>query len=448
MNCIKFLVCTFFLLAARDSAGQMIATVAGNGSAGFSGDGGPATDATFNTPSGIAADKFGNFFIADDINEVIHVVHPDGTIWRFAGNGSSGYGGDGSPATDAQLSLPFGTVGMVADSLGDIYFTDGARIRMVNSLGIITTIAGTGITGSTGDGGPATSATFSSPSGLIFDKFGRLYVADFLGNNVRMIDNDGIISTVVGNGLLGFSGDGGPATDAAIKSPIAVSVDASMNIYVADYGNFRFRQIIPSGIISTFAGGNSLGVRSCFGCLATTLKLPCPSGVAVDGDGNVFLSDCINEMLYKVNTSGIINPLSGAPTVHGFSGDGGPASSAVLSSPTSLCVDNEGNILFIDKSNYRVRKILFNKTGTNTSGSGMKCISILPNPTTGYFTVTVPQTTGTGSVTVYDMLGKVITTGTLNGPGPMQFHLAAPPGTYIVQVVSVGAVWRQKLEVW
>ena len=198
------------------SATGIITTVAGNGSAGYSGDGGPATSAQLDGPEGVAVDGSGNLYIADTCNNRIRKVSATGIITTVAGNGSAGYSGDGGPATSAQLSLP---AGVAVDGSGNLYIADSGnnRIRKVSATGIITTVAGNGSPGYSGDGGPATSAQLNQPAGVAVDASGNLYIADSSNNRIRKVSATGIITTVAGNGFDGYSGDGGPATSAATQ---------------------------------------------------------------------------------------------------------------------------------------------------------------------------------------------------------------------------------------
>jgi sugar lactone lactonase YvrE len=241
----------------------------------FAGDGGPATAATLWNPTDVAFDHQGNLYIADHNNNRVRKVDPQGVITTVAGNGTAGFAGDGGPATAAQLntvtpyvSTPQGAGGpnqgmtIAVDAAGNLYIADrgNARVRKLNTKGIITTIAGTGVAGFSGDGGPAKSAQLSSPNGLAVDAEGNLYVADgdsleYKGNRIRKIDKAGVITTVAGTGAVGFSGDGGPATAATLFMPGSITFDSQGNLYFVDYGNRRVRKIDKSGIISTVAGG-------------------------------------------------------------------------------------------------------------------------------------------------------------------------------------------------
>ncbi len=342
-----------------DTSG-IISTVPRDGIAGFSGDGGPATDASFFTPRGVFVDGSGNIYIADMNNGRIRKVDTSGIISTVAGNGTFGFSGDGGPATDASLNFPSD---VSVDGSGLIYIVDryNHRIRKVDTSGIISTVAGSGATGFdaggfSGDGGPATDASLFNPLGVSVDGSGVIYIADTNNHRIRKVDASGIISTVAGNGELGFSGDGGPATSGSLFNPLGVSVDGSGVIYIADANNYRIRKVDTSGVISTVAGNGSGGGFSGDGGPATDASLYRPYDVFVDGSGVIYIVDWLNHRIRKVDTSGIISTVAGDGS-RGFSGDGGPATSARLSSPQSVFVDGSGNIYIGDQGNHRIRKV-------------------------------------------------------------------------------------------
>jgi sugar lactone lactonase YvrE len=274
----------------------IILTVAGNGSAGFSGDGGPATSAQLNQPRCVALDEVGDLYIGDSVNNRIRKVNTAGIIITVAGNGSGGCSGDGGPATSAQLGYPDG---VAFDNAGNLYFVDrNFRIRKVDIIGTITTVAGNGNIGDSGDGGPALSAQLYYPSGVAVDTAGNIYFATTMAARIRKIDKAGTITTVAGKGLAGYSGDGGVATSAQLSGPLDVAVDSAGNLYIADSGNCRIRKVSTSGTITTFAGGNSsLGD----GGPATAAELNLPCGVAVDAAGNLYIADYNNHRIRKVS---------------------------------------------------------------------------------------------------------------------------------------------------
>ena len=494
-----------------------ITTIAGTGTAGFSGDGGPAILAEFNNPWGLALDTAGNLYVTDIFNQRVRKIDTSGTVNTVAGNGTAGYNGDGIPATSASLNSPRG---IVLDSSGDLYIADAFnfRVRKVDTSGIISTFAGDGMQGFSGDGGPAidanvgrprglilrgnqllianagqghiryvgfasgiinslagsfigydgdghaplasqfnaptgmlllnsgsllvvdeinarvrtitssivttfaggyigdnqpaTRAAFAAPENLAFDLFGNYYVADAGGNRIRKVDPTGRITTVAGTGVSGYTGDSGPATQAQLYTPFGVAADPFGNLFISDTTNLAIRKVDTSGTITTFAtdpsfsdlltvvsdnSGNlyvaddgncvvhkitSTGAVSIVagvvgncgyngdGIPATTALLNGPYGVAIDARGNLYLGDYGNNRVRKVNTSGIITTIAGNGNC-GFSGDGGTATLAMLCSPEGVAVDPSGNVYIGDYSNLRIRKV--NRAGKiNTiAGSGL-----------------------------------------------------------------------------
>jgi Secretion system C-terminal sorting domain len=290
-------------------------------------------------------------------------------ISTVAGTGTSGFSGDGGQATLANLQS---VAGITLDKTGNIYVVCGTRIRKIYTNGMITTIAGTGTAGADGDGGQATLATLSMPTGIALDESGNLYIADQFANRVRKIATDGVITTIAGTGAAGFSGDGGQATLAELNKPIGVDVDGSGNIYISEAGNYRVRKINPNGIISTFAGNGTAGFSG-DGGLATAANISLTCYTTADKNGNVYICDASNNRIRKVGTDGKINTIAGTST-GGYSGDGGLATAAKLSGPRGLRYDECGNLYFTDNGNYRIRKIdpngiISTIVGDGTAGS-------------------------------------------------------------------------------
>jgi uncharacterized protein (TIGR03437 family) len=402
----------------RLDPGGSVTRVAGNTIAGYAGDGGQATNAElslglvlgFAGPGGIAVDRVGNIFIADTGNHRIRRVSASGVIATVAGNGNFGSTGDGGPAVDATLEWP---VGIAADSAGNLYVADRGTnsIRRISTDGIIATVAGNGRAGYSGDGGSATEATLGGPNGLTIDRSGNLFIADSYNNRIRKVTPDGIISTVAqlpypiavttdstgnllavqldsgarlvrispdqtistiaGGDASGFYGDGGPAASAGLWNPFAVALDASGAIYIADTANNRIRKISPEGIISTIAGtGDPASAYSGDGGPARGASLLLPWGVAVDSRGTLFISDSGANRIRQVSQDGTITTIAGTGE-YGFSGDGGPAKQARLSGPFGLTLDGAGNLYFIDGS--RIRRVspdgsIQTVAGTDKSG--------------------------------------------------------------------------------
>ncbi len=337
----------------------VITRVAGNGTNGFTGDGGVATNARISSPLGLCLDTAGNLFFADSLNNRIRKVATTGTITTVAGGGN---GGDGGPATSAALGSPSG---VVVDSSGNMFIADtgNSRIRKVNTSGTISTVVGTGTAGYSGDGGAATSAKINSPDGVAFDKFGNLLIVDTSNHCIRKLTNS-IITTVAGSGTNGFFGDGGLATNANLSQPQNVSVDTNGNLFIADYGNSRIRKVGTNGIITTVAG-HILND----GDYATDATLGFAYGSAIDALGNIYIADTYNNRIRKVGVNGIITTVvgNGIPT---YSGDGGLATNASLKSPQGVALDAAGNLFVADSSNSRIRKVDTNGIISTVAGTG------------------------------------------------------------------------------
>ncbi len=352
---------TIALLSTFATNAQTISTLVGTGTAGFSGDTAAAVLAKINTPYGVAADAAGNLFIADCANNRIRRVDAStGIITTYAGTGSTYFSGDGGQATNANIQAPRG---ICVDGAGNVIFSDygNNRIRKITaSTGIITTLCGSSSPGYGGDGGQSTLASVNYPWGVAVDEAGNIYIADQLNNRVRKINTSGIISTIGGNGIASYGGDGGQATAARIQYPTGVAIDPVGNIYVADQGNCLIRKIDPSGVITRFAGATP-ATHSCGytgdGGAATDAKLNLPMGVSVDMYRNVYIADMDNNCIRKVDTFGIIRTIAGNGTA-GFSGDGGMATAAELNAPTGVATNTTlGKVYISDNSNNRVRVI-------------------------------------------------------------------------------------------
>lgn len=351
-----------------------IVTVAGTGAPGYAGDNGPATQALLSGPFDLAFDAAGNLYIVDTYNDRVRKVSPDGTITTVAGTGKLGFSGDNGKATDAQLKL---LGGVTVDGAGNLFIADlyNHRIRKVTPDGIITTYAGSGpvdaVTipsndakngGFSGDNGPATDARLNGPAGLAVDAHGDLFIADYFNHRVRKVAPDGVITTVAGTGTAGFSGDGGKATDARLGGPVGLAVDSTGNLYITEYsGNHRVRKVdAVTGIITTVAGNGRTGFSGDNGP-ATAAGMDA-SGVAVDSAGNLFIID--NLRVRKVDAvTGMITTVVGNGTAK-YAGDGGPATDTGLRGPTGLAIDAAGNLLISDRAwppappyNERVLKV-------------------------------------------------------------------------------------------
>ena len=339
--------------AAQAAPDDIITTIAGGGS-NDPGDKGPATSAVLDAPADVDFDEAGDLFIVDNGSNRVRKVAKNGTITTVAGTGTAGFSGDGGAATSAQLNLP---LGVAVDSAGNLFISDSNnyRVRKVDTNGVITTVAGTGARGSGGDGGAATSAQFSLPAGITLDGAGNLFIADNGSNRVRKVAKNGIITTVAGTGTAGFSGDGGAATSAQLSGPYGVTSDNKGNLFITDLNNHRVRKVATNGIITTVAGTGTAGFSGDGGA-ATSARLNSPTDIAFDSAGNFFIADFFGNRVRKVATNGIITTVAGTGTA-GFSGDGGAATSAQLNSPYGVAVDSADNLFVADTYNSRVRKV-------------------------------------------------------------------------------------------
>ena len=338
---------------------NIISTVAGNSTQVQYGDGGAATNAGLSSLLAVSLDSAGNLYLPDDSQQRVRKVDTSGIIRTIAGGGTNGLG-DGGLATNASLHNP----GAVAvDALGNVFIPDLAneRIRKVDQQGIISTVAGTGTGGYSGDGGPATNAALNNPSGVTIDASGNLFIADQSNRRIRKMDTNGIISTVAGNGTFGYTGEGGPATNASMYGPYRVAVDRPGNVFFVD--SLRIRKVDTNGILMTVAGNGANGYSG-DGGTATNASLNGPRGVAVDGYGNLFIADSGNGRIREVNTDGIITTVAGGGPVPGDAGppDGVPATNAWLFFPYGVAIDVAGNRFIADTDDGRVRKV------TNTQG--------------------------------------------------------------------------------
>ena len=394
-----------------DASGQ-VSTIAGSGLPGFSGDGGPATSARLgDRVEGLAVDGDGNIYIADTGNYRIRKVDRSGIISTVAGTGAFRTGGDGGPAKIAGLTA---IGGLAVDAAGNLYVADtwDDRVRRIDANGIISTVAGTGDAGRSGDAGPAVEARLDRPEGVAIGPSGDIYIADTDNHLVRRVDASGTITTIVGTGDRGYSGDGGPATEAALSEPRAVAVDSVGNVYIADSANGIVRRVAADGSISTVAGippeadpssvdfsanqsitrpyaliaglSGELFIADAWGDSILRLDqdgqveehiglgrpdLLHPAGVAIDANGNVFVADTGNHRVIKLDSSGVVTTLAGNGEI-GDGGDGGPAGEAELAFPQDVALDNRGNVYIADSGNNRIRVVDPAGMMKNVAGTG------------------------------------------------------------------------------
>ena len=336
----------------QTESGWRIHTVAGTGKPGFHGDNGPAVEAQLDFPVGVAVDKAANLYIADSFNQRIRRVDSSGTITTIAGTGKPGFDGDGGPAIQARLSFPSD---VAVDKAANLYIADSGNnsIRRVDASGTITTIAGTGERGFFWDVGPAVEAKLDLPRGVAVDKAANLYIAGELNLGIRRVDASGTMSTVGGTQERLDELVDSPGYQHEYTRDRRVEVDRSGNLYIANIDNNYVRRVDASGTATLIAGTRRPGYGG-DGGPAVEAQLNFPAGLAVDHAGNVYIADTGNHRIRRIDATGTIRTIAGTGEP-GFSGDGGPATKAQLSSPIALAVDGAGNLYVADLGNYRIR---------------------------------------------------------------------------------------------
>jgi sugar lactone lactonase YvrE len=337
--------------------GAIIHSFAGTNIIGYTGDGGIDSSATLAYPISVSIDAHGNVYITDNYDNCVRKVNSLGVITTVAGSYTSGFIGDGGPATDAKLHAPRGAV---ADANGNIYIADvdNNRIRKVNTAGIISTFAGTGNSGYSGDSSAATAARLTTPSGVAVDTKGNVYIADQGNSCIRKVNAAGMITTIAGigaTGYFGYDGDGGAATATRLYLPAAVAVDGIGNVYIADTRNYRIRKVDTFGKITTLGGNGTAGFNPLNGA-AIQASIPSAQGLALDKQGNLYFADAQNNNVREINVKGTITTIAGTGTA-GLNGNNIPALTALLNAPSGVAVDSAGDILIADNLNHMVRKV-------------------------------------------------------------------------------------------
>jgi sugar lactone lactonase YvrE len=421
-----------------------ISTIAGTGVAGYNADNIQATSAELNLPYGICKDAAGNIYIAEwNDARVRKITTSTGVITTVAGTGNIGYSGDGGQATDAEIWGPFD---VKVDASGNLYIADeyNNRIREVNSAGIITTVAGNGTGGYAG--GLATAAELNHPTGVALDAAGNIFIADQNNNRIREVNvSTGSISTVAGTGTAGYTGDGGAAISAELSAPNLIAIDVSGNLYFSEWGNNTIRKVSNgTGIITTIAGTGAAGYTG-DGAAATNAKLNEPCGIALDVTGNIYIGDASNNVVREVSVSGNISTFAGTG-VQGYTGDNGLATNAEFFHPVGLVVDNNGNLIIDDDENNVTRKV-GGPLAVNTISTETTNLFIYPNPANNEINISSNNDITPGTkVELYNLMGQDIYH--INVPNQVkniQIETAdLSNGIYLVKLVSADGIEATK----
>ena len=438
---VAFLALTF----SYDAHAQgIITTIAGDSTIGYNGDTILATHAELQAPYSVALDGLGNYYIADGYNNRIRKVNAAGIITTVAGTSAGAYNGDGIPAITAEIYRP---AGITCDHFGNVYFADAFnnRIRKIDvTTGIITTIAGTGVAGYNGDGITADTAQLNTPHVVVFDAVGNLYITDEGNSRIRKINTTGIITTIAGTGVAGYTGDNGPAINAEINFPYGIVVDDTGNIYFDDYMEDVVRKIDTLGIITTVAGRSTPGPIGDNGP-ADSAKLLSPAGLAIDNSGNLYIADVDHNRIRKVvMTTSIITTVAGS-NLGGYAGDNGLATFAKLFVPTGITIDGSNNLYITDFGNSRIRYV----TSTDAVGvmqNEADAMYVYPNPCSNFFTLKI--TSGTNekvSVIISNMLGEKVKEASVTSNISEMISLDVPKGIYFLSVVTSDGSLSKKI---
>ena len=436
----SFILCLFCINTTVYS--QIITTVAGGatGHGGYWGEGAAATAAQLNLFYGLFIDNDNNFYITDAglDSRILKVDAISGIIHTIIGTGTAGYNGDGIPATIAQLNAP---EAIAMDNFGNIYVYDygNNRIRKIDgATGIISTYAGNGSFGSGGDGGPATDASIDGGA-IAFDSEGNLYYTGT--RKIRVITRDGMINTVIGNGLSGITGDGVPATATFIAPVKGIAFDRNDNMYIVDSTEAIRKITHATGIITRVAGtGDNLYAYSGDGIAATTCHIAA-WGIAIDDTGNIYIADQSNSRIEKVDTFGIINTIAGTG-IAGFSGDNGPAIDAKLSHPENLALDRCNNVYVGDFVNARLRKVTYHATCAITDSASLKTttininnkVSVYPNPM--HDEVNITGANKITEITITNPVGQCVHSQKYSNTSVRVDMQGLPAGVYVMKIID------------
>ena len=436
---MKLSICFLIFFLPFFVQAQNITTIAGNGTQGYSGDNGPATAAQLHGPRDVAVDDSGNVYIVDELNNCVRKVNSSGVITTVAGGGNTN--SDNIPATDASI-----TVSQIAvDKKGNLFIADisSHRIRKVDTNGIIHTIAGTTIPGFNGDGIPATDAMLSLTTGVAVDKIGRIFICDESNFRIRMIDTFGIIHTIAGTGIQAYSGDNGPATNAALTGPCKIVVDIIGNVYYTD-GQNLVRKIDTAGIITTIAGNSTIGYSG-DGGPATAAAISGGEGIALDRNKNIYISDFSYGVIRIIDSFGIINTIAGH-VMTTILGDGGPAISASLSNPFGVAVDTAGNIFIADHGHCRLRKVYMHTVDVDQVINNSD-VFIIPNPSKGQFLILFNSKQPQVDISVLDMLGHIVKQINSKNVDKVELSIDLPNGVYLVKSNLENGTYSNVIEI-
>ena len=433
----------FICCLSATAQDAVINTICGTGTEGFYGDGGWDMDAGLSFPAGMVIDGAGNIIFCDAQNGRIRKIDTGGIITTVAGSGTFGsFDGDGGPATNAHLYNP---QGVCMDATGNIYIADPGInvVRKVNTAGIISTFAGrAGIDsfGYNGDGIAATAAKLFGPFGVAADAAGNIYIADGGNSAIRKVNTAGIISTIAGDTTRGYSGDGGPATNAMLDMPFAVTTDTRGNVYFSEFAGNRIRKVNSAGIISTIAGGDTSGYRG-DGGPATAALLFQPLGLKVDNTGNLYFADQGNNRVRKIDTAGIISLVAGTG-LFDYTGDGSAAIDATFRFPADVALDAKGDLYVTDNENFVIRQVANPALGVQEVRVVQQPVVLFPDPATENITVRAPQGVQGGVLTICNVTGQAVNTARVNTASVDVDVSGLSAGVYFVSYNASGYRWN------
>ncbi len=446
----KVLFIVIVVCAANSSFAQSIITnIGGNGVTQYIGDGWPATSYSLAAPSGICLDNAHNVFISDYADHRIRKIDTHDTLTTFADtSGMPGYTGDGGLKDSATFRNPSG---LCFDASGNLYilewYNDVVR-RIDKTTGIVSTVAGSGAGGYGGDNGPATTANMERPSGICMDPAGNIFIADYGNHRIRRVDAvTNIITTFAGDGTAGSSGDDGLAIAAKLNYPNSVCSDSAGNIFISDFGNNRIRKVnAVSGIITNIAGTGTAGYTG-DGGLPTLAKLRGPNAVHINRLGNLYISDEGNNVIRRIGPSGNINTIAGSGG-YGFAGDGGPATAARFNGPTAVYADDSDYLYIADGGNSVIWKVsppaFIDNAGIDEHATGAD-FKVFPNPSTGNFNISFNSHQSRTSIVIYNSFGQVIHRSEFTGIVAHMDLGNVATGIYIISTVSSSGIQNNRI---